>query len=92
MIWMFPLVYLALFLLSLRAVFKGTVSPSACLGRGIFTLGFIVVFWGFSILLRMGGAPYQPREIVYPAVLLVGSVAVFALSLGEYVKARRIKR
>ena len=92
MIWMFPLVYLALFLLSLCAIFKGTVSPSACLGRGIFALGFIVIFWGISVLLRMGGAPYQPREIIYPAVLFVGSVAVFALSLGEYVKARKAKK
>ena len=92
MIWMFPLVYLALFLLSLCAIFKGTVSPSACLGRGIFTLSFIVIFWGISVLLRMGGAPYQPREIIYPAVLFVGSAAVFALSLGEYVKARKAKK
>ena len=92
MIWLFPLVYLALFLLSLCAIFKGTVSPSACLGRGIFTLGFIVIFWGISVLLRIGGAPYQPREIIYPAVLFVGSAAVFALSLGEYVKARKAKK
>ena len=92
MIWLFPLVYLALFLLSLCAIFKGTVSPSACLRRGIFTLGFIGIFWGISVLLRMGGAPYQPREIIYPAVLFVGSAAVFALSLGEYVKARKAKK
>ena len=92
MIWLFPLVYLALFLLSLCAVFKGTVFPSARLGRGIFTLGFIGIFWGISVLLRMGGAPYQPREIIYPAVLFVGSAAVFALSLGEYVKARKAKK
>ena len=92
MIWLFPLVYLVLFLLSLRAVLKDTVTPVSCLRMGIFTLGFIVVFWGISMLLRIGGAPYQPREIVYPAVLLVGSIAVFALCLGEYVKARGIKK
>ena len=92
MIWLFPLVYLALFLLSLRAVFKDTVTPVSCLRMGIFTLGFIVVFWGISMLLRIDGAPYQPREIVYPAVLFVGSAAVFALCLGEYVKARGIKK
>ena len=92
MIWLFPLVYLVLFLLSLRAVLKDTVTPVSCLRMGIFTLGFIVVFWGLSILLRIGGAPYQPREIIYPAVLFIGSVAVFALSLGEYVKARKAKK
>ena len=92
MIWLFPIVYQVLFLRSLRSAFQGTMTPASCLGRGIFTLGFIVIFWGISALLRIGGPPYQPREIVYPAVLFVGSVVVFALCLGEYVKARRIKR
>ena len=92
MIWLFPLIYLALFLLSLRAVFKDTVTPVSCLRMGIFTLGFIVIFWGISVLLRMGGAPYQPREIIYPAVLFIGSAAVFVLSLGEYAKARKAKK
>lgn len=92
MIWLFPLVYLALFLLSLRAVFKDAVTPVSCLRMGIFTLGFIVAFWGLSILLRIGGAPYQPREIIYPAVLFIGSAAVFALSLGKYVKTGKTKK
>ena len=92
MIWLFPLVYQVLFLRSLRSAFKGTMTPAACLGRGIFTLGFIGIFWGISLLLRMGGAPYQPREIIYPAVLFIGSAAVFALSLGEYAKARKAKK
>jgi hypothetical protein len=92
MIWLFPLVYQVLFLRSLRSAFKGTMTPAACLGRGIFTLGFIVIFWGISILLRIGGAPYQPREIIYPAVLFVGSAAVFALCLREYGKARNENR
>lgn len=91
-IWLFPVVYLVLFLLSLRSVFTGSMTPAACLRMGFFTLGFISVFWGISVLLRMGGAPYQPREIIYPAVLFIGSAAVFALSLVEYVKAGKIKK
>ena len=73
MIWLFPLVYQVLFLRSLRSAFKGTMTPAACLGRGIFTLGFIGIFWGIS-------------------VLFIGAAVVFALSLGEYVKARKAKK
>jgi hypothetical protein len=92
MIWLFPGVYLVLLLVSLRSVFKSTVTPAFCLGMGVCTLGFISVFWGLSALLRIGGAPYQPREIVYPAVLLVGSAVVFTLCVREYAKGRKAKR
>ena len=87
-IWIFPAVYLILFLISLRLAFVRPDDALPYLIMGISTIGFISVLWGISALVRLGGAAYQLREILYPAALFVISLLVFVLYVYEYARVR----
>ena len=91
-IWIFPAVYLMLLLISLRLAFFKVEDASSFLTMGIGTIGFISVLWGVSALVRLGGADYQLREILYPASLFIISLLVFVLYVHEYAKAKGKKQ
>ena len=89
-IWLFPVVYLIMFLISLHLVFDRTDNALSYLRMGTSTLGFIVALWGISALVGIvSRTQYQLREILYPASLFVISLLIFVLYLYEYIKLKR---
>ena len=83
-IWLFPAVYLILFLISIRFVFARTDNAMSYLRMGVSTLGFICVSWEISALASIGKTEYQLREILYPASLFVISLLIFVLYIGAF--------
>ena len=55
-IWLFPAVYLILFLISLRLAFVRPDDALPYLIMGISTIGFISFLWGISALVRLGSS------------------------------------
>ena len=88
-IWLFPLVYLIMFLISLHFVFDRTDNALSYLRMGISTIGFIAALWGISALASIGKTEYQLREILYPASLFAISLLIFVLYVYEYIKLKR---
>ncbi len=88
-IWLFPAVYLILFLISIRFVFVRKDNAMSYLRMGASTIGFICVSWGISALASIGKTEYQLREILYPASLFAISLLIFVLYVYEYVKLKR---
>ena len=88
-VWLFPVVYLILFLISIHFVFSRTDNASSYLRTGIITIGFIVVLWGISALSNIGKTEYQLREILYPASLFAISLLIFVLYIHEYVNLKK---
>ena len=83
-IWLFPAVYLILFLISIRFVFARTDNAMSYLRMGVSTIGFICVSWGISALASIGKTEYQLREILYPASLFAISLLIFVLYIGAF--------
>ena len=83
-IWLFPAVYLILFLISIRFVFARTDNAMSYLRMGVSTFGFICVSWGISALASIGKTEYQLREILYPASLFAISLLIFVLYIGAF--------
>ena len=88
-IWLFPAVYLILFLISIRFVFARTDNAMSYLRMGVSTIGFICVSWGISALSNIGKTEYQLREILYPASLFAISLLIFVLYIHEYVNLKK---
>ena len=88
-IWLFPAVYLILFLISIRFVFARTDNAMSYLRMGVSTIGFICVSWGISALASIGKTEYQLREILYPASLFAISLLIFVLYIHEYVNLKK---
>ena len=88
-IWLFPAVYLILFLISIHFVFARTDNAMSYLIMGVSTIGFICVLWVMSALASIGKTEYQLREILYPASLFAISLLIFVLYVYEYVKLKR---
>ena len=88
-VWLFPAVYLILFLISIRFVFARTDNAMSYLRMGVSTIGFICVSWGISALASIGKTEYQLREILYPASLFAISLLIFVLYIHEYANLKK---
>ena len=90
--WIFPIVYLLLFVISLKFVLCGANSNSSYLALGISTISFISVCWGISALSKIGQNSFEVRDTVYPAILFCISLVVFAVYMNVYIKNKKCKR
>lgn len=91
MVWLFPLVYLLLFVISLKLVLGEANSISSYLTMGISTISFISVCLGLSALFKIGQNHYEVRDIVYPTILFCISTIVFCVYMNVYIKSKKCK-